>query len=710
MLTPVQKMLDRAYIEKAESDAGYFDALMYTGEMLVKLVVAGMVAAIQDDKEKHRYQAEYRLVRAGSLGIWVDVLDDILTGPTVQFLDPQVRPTLAALTSGASAGDWQVSALEDLAESLQCVQIAVDTLPNKVQGRRWFRDFVHLRNTTRGHGAPSAIAKGSACVSLERSITSIASNLPILTLPWAYLHQNLSGKYRVTVWNSPNDKFEELKRDTQSIPFADGVYVYMNELRHVKLVDSDPEGLDYWFANGNYNSKKYEMLSYLTNNRDFKDAEPYSTPAQALPPSETEGRGQLVLRNRTFTNLPELVGDYVPRRQLENELTQQLFDLDRHFIITLNGRGGIGKTSTALRVIAQMVESSNCPYDVIVWFSARDVDLLESGPKAVRPQGVSISDFAKEYTGLLEPSDRHAKDFDGTAYLANELTGETVGPTLFVFDNFETTTAPVDVFKWLDTYVRNPNKVLITSRDRPFVGDYPLQVHGMEQDEARQLADQITRTLGLRIPEKAIEDVIEESDGHPYIIKLMIGEIARSGSTSPERIMAGRNEALTALFERSYRKMSPAAERVFLTLCKWRSSVPALAIEAVLLRPQNDRIDVRAALDELVQISFIEESFDELGGESEIDVPLAARIFGLKKLDISAWRASIEEDASMLHLFGAQTSGSVFDIDQRVQRLFRNVAETLFQKKKDFSEVIPIFALHRLSIFTCFSTAGRFGG
>ena len=30
--------------------------------------------------------------------------------------------------------------------------------------------------------------------------------------------------------------------------------------------------------------------------------------------------------------------------------------------------------------------------------------------------------------------------------------------TLFVFDNFETTTSPLAVFQWLDSYVRGPNK------------------------------------------------------------------------------------------------------------------------------------------------------------------------------------------------------------------------------------------------------------
>ena len=373
-------------------------------------------------------------------------------------------------------------------------------------------------------------------------------------------------------------------------------------------------------------------------------------------------------------------------------LAEQLADTTRHFIVTLTGRGGIGKTSTALQVITTLIESGQCPYDVAVWFSARDIDLLESGPKIVQPHGVSIDDFAKEYARLLNPGEMHVRGFDHRGYLARQLAGDTTGPTLFVFDNFETTTSPQEVFHWLDTYVRNPNKVLITSRDRRFTGDYVVRVQGMTHSEAEELIDRTSDSLGIksRIDQEYLDGIIEESNGHPYIIKLMLGEVARSGATHPERIMAGQEEALVALFERSYNRLSPAAQRVFLTLCNWRSSVPALAVEAVLLRPENERMDVQAAIEELVQSSFIEESFDQSTEEAEVSVPLAARLFGLRKLEVSPWKATIERDTSMLHLLGAQNNGPAVELGQRIERLFKNVANALSRGVREFSEVQPV--------------------
>jgi hypothetical protein len=53
---------------RQDSDAAFFMGLMHLGEMLTKLVVAGKVAAVADDSNRHRYGILHRLVRADGLG------------------------------------------------------------------------------------------------------------------------------------------------------------------------------------------------------------------------------------------------------------------------------------------------------------------------------------------------------------------------------------------------------------------------------------------------------------------------------------------------------------------------------------------------------------------------------------------------------------------------------------------------------------------
>ena len=86
----------------------------------------------------------------------------------------------------------------------------------------------------------------------------------------------------------------------------------------------------------------------------------------------------------------------------------------------------------------------DCPYEVATWFSARDVDLLPSGPKLVRTKGVSVRDFATEYIKLLG-TDVGGKGTEAANYLATQLGKDSDFPGLFVFDNFETTSNPLEL-------------------------------------------------------------------------------------------------------------------------------------------------------------------------------------------------------------------------------------------------------------------------
>ena len=74
----------------------------------------------------------------------------------------------------------------------------VQPLSDKVALRAWFQFFTEFRNKTSRHGAPTPAKCAKAAPKLEASIKIVALNNPIFSLPWAYLHRNLSGKYRAS--------------------------------------------------------------------------------------------------------------------------------------------------------------------------------------------------------------------------------------------------------------------------------------------------------------------------------------------------------------------------------------------------------------------------------------------------------------------------------------------------------------------------------
>ena len=510
----IDQVLQRAERAKTDSDFTYFFSLLLATEALAKTVVLGSIAAIGDDKDRNRYRLEHQVVRAEGIGDWGKALEDALTGQASHYLLTEARVEQAELIKPCKKGEWQYDAIAELKAALEHLQIESEDVPVKSDMKRWFRLFATLRNKTRAHGATQPAKAGGAAKHLRDSAQLFYEHFYLFRRPWAYLYRNFSGKYQFSDITEDVTPFDFLKREN-SHSFSNGVYLFLGRPRRVSLVESDPELLDFFFANGGFNGRRFELLSYYSDDKLEGDASTYLTPPGTLPPSETQGSGELSLNGKCFTNAPDLIRDYVARPRLENELHRLLLDDKRH-IVTLRGSGGIGKTSLALKVIQGLY--SDTRYGAVVWFSARDVDLHLSGPKPVRPLVLTPDDMGKLYANLVLTTDVVAgKGFNARSFLENQLQKCDLGSCLFVFDNFETTQNPVEMFDWIDSFIRLPNKALITTRLRDFKGDYPLEVLGMDDEEASELVRQTAASLGVAalLTSDYVKELISQSAGHP---------------------------------------------------------------------------------------------------------------------------------------------------------------------------------------------------
>ena len=596
---------------------------------------------------------------------------------------------------------WQHEAILSLKAVLDRLKLQYDPLPTRLDGRRWFSLFATLRNGTRGHGATLPSVKSGACPDLEKSIRLVAEHFSIFKREWAYLFRNISGKYRVTNISSSAASFDPFKRSTH-IALANGVYVYFDEPRRVELLESSPEATDFWVPNGKFTDKKFEFISYVTDDRWDGDATLYLIPADNLPRSETRALGRFEVLGNCFANIPGVPKDYIHRSVLEDALRQAPVAEERDRIVTLSGRGGIGKTSLALQVLHGLSQTDR--YEVVCWFSARDIDLLVDGPQQVTPDVLTDTDIAKSFVNLYEPSNRRDKGFNAKSFLEARLSrNETdgYGPILFVFDNFETVQNPPTLFMWLHQFLRHPNKVLITARHKEFTGDFEIRVEGMTDDECRALIATSAAKLGIveLLTEAYISRLIDESDGHPYVIKVLLGEVAKAKRlVDIQRIVATQDRILHALFERTFAALTPASQRVFLTLCNWHSTMPLIALQAVLLRPANERMDVMAAVEELRKSSLVEVSQSAEDKEEFINVPLAALEFGGAKLTASPLKTAVQADSQILQMFGASQRTDIrHGIAPRLDRLFSNVSRAVandFGKLKDFLPIVQLVAQH----------------
>ena len=275
---------------------------------------------------------------------------------------------------------------------------------------------------------------------------------------------------------------------------------------------------------------------------------------------------------------------------------------------------GWGKTALALRVLHDLVgEAEDFGFDFVLWFSARDIDLLEPGPRDRQRDVTDVASMAESFAHLLEaeePTPDAAVDF-----MLNEVstTGTEAVRYLLVLDNMETFDEPAAVLRQLDDEVRLPSKVLVTSRHDDFQGDYPIRVAGMESREAHQLlvSEARRKYCEPQLTEAVRDSLIHATGARAYALKLAVAQIGRG--TDPQEVqrqMAGRPDILAALFDRSFERLSDEGRFLYLLLGALRRGSDEVPLRAILTSRNRD---FELAADDLITMSLGER---ERSGES----------------------------------------------------------------------------------------------
>ena len=145
----IEQVIQRASDARDDSDFTFFFSQLVAAEALAKTIIAGMVAAISNDTDRHRYRLEHKLVHANSLGIWAEVIEDVVSGVASQSLLIEARNEQSQLSRRSSAGDWQHEATIAIKQALNHLEIESEDVPAKTDLKRWFRLFTTLRNKTR---------------------------------------------------------------------------------------------------------------------------------------------------------------------------------------------------------------------------------------------------------------------------------------------------------------------------------------------------------------------------------------------------------------------------------------------------------------------------------------------------------------------------------------------------------------------------------
>lgn len=229
-------------------------------------------------------------------------------------------------------------------------------------------------------------------------------------------------------------------------------------------------------------------------------AEPSTAVANNLPPPDFDETS--------------LLGRREERRQVKRGL------LGAWPVITILGDGGIGKTALALQVCYDLVDSGDCPFEAVVWVSAKNSELTST-------EIVRISTAVEDSLGLFASAAAELGGKGDRASVISELL-DMIGsfPTLLVLDNVETV-----LDDRIPLFLRDipvGSKVLITSR----IGvktEQPFTVSGIGLDESVKLLRILGRTRGIKLlvecTDEQLADWAEKMGGRPAYIKWFVGGI-----------------------------------------------------------------------------------------------------------------------------------------------------------------------------------------
>jgi len=220
----------------------------------------------------------------------------------------------------------------------------------------------------------------------------------------------------------------------------------------------------------------------------------------------------------------ELVGVDKPRAILLEALTNQ----EDHFIVTLDGLGGIGKTALADHVVRELTKLTS--FDEIAWVTAKQTHLSTLGRLQVesgRP-ALTFPMLIDELTDQFELPEHSSGSQLKRQQLVKQFLRERA--CLVVIDNLETVADYRNLLPELQMWQR-PSKFLLTSRirllDEPSV--FSLSLKELTAEAAFQLIRLEAQRTGFTDLASAedgdLQQIYDVVGGNPLALKLIIGQL-----------------------------------------------------------------------------------------------------------------------------------------------------------------------------------------
>ncbi|MCB0214115.1 MAG: tetratricopeptide repeat protein, partial [Anaerolineae bacterium] len=346
------------------------------------------------------------------------------------------------------------------------------------------------------------------------------------------------------------------------------------------------------------------------------------------------------LTRRKFINPPPLeVPGYFQDRFDETRRLSGFLKAPEQRLLTVVGRGGIGKTALVARLLKHL-ERGELPDGIGTLAVDGIVYLSDVGARPLTFPNL-FSDVGKllpdETVRALDATYRDPKT-PTTAKLAALLRhfphrsddGSEGRPVIVLLDNFETRLDPADhrltdsdldeALHALLTLPPHRLKVIITSRVAPrdlllAQPHYQQQIY-LDEGLASPHAEALLRArdpdgkLGLKsVTDTELAPAITHTRGYPRALEALTAALAADRDTDLAELLAAAETALPdnvveVLVGEAYSRLAPTAQQVLQALAVYGRPVPLTAID-YLLEPYHPDVDSAPNLKRLVNMNFV---------------------------------------------------------------------------------------------------------
>jgi len=348
----------------------------------------------------------------------------------------------------------------------------------------------------------------------SREIETLAQALPYLDFQEAYDTANAIGKFL------PPELRSELVKLGPRVGAITGI---RNRVAHNRPLNVDdlPTVIDFaddlrridgwdWESISDTQAELKRDASYIFNVSPLLIADPDTSVAHNLPAPDYDETSLLGRRDERRRLIRALRGAWP--------------------VISVLGDGGIGKTALALQVCYDLLEQDSCPFEAIVWVTAKNAQLTST--EIVRIES-AVEDSLGLFASAIEVLGGETNSHSAIEELLEVLAAF---PTLLVLDNVETILD--ENFPTLLRDIPVGSKVLITSR----IGvktENPYKISGLSVDDAVVLLRSLSRARGGVLPANVDNDQLKQwalrMNSHPAYIKWFIAGL-QSGQM-PEKLL-----------------------------------------------------------------------------------------------------------------------------------------------------------------------------